>query len=261
MTPRPASKTHRFLETLGLMALATSWFDVSQPLAWNWSTLSLGIHVVAALIAVSALVHRPLRKAAWVAFVVAGMVSLVASGASLGGPLLVLCGVYLIFDSQWPGRWSPVVSWFLVALVLAAQGVALLGSLDLVVALGHWLVVDILLVTLALTFRHEVFVGTDDRRPVVHLADFGLSARETQIVRCLWDGYSVKEIAHELDLAHGTVRTYLTQLYRKLRVEGLRELTLLGHTHRIEFAPADADADADADRKKKMPRRRVKTEL
>jgi LuxR family maltose regulon positive regulatory protein len=53
---------------------------------------------------------------------------------------------------------------------------------------------------------------TPDHNPV------GLSPRETEILRLIADGYSNKEIAGEIGLAEGTIKTYRKRLYQKLEV-------------------------------------------
>jgi len=59
------------------------------------------------------------------------------------------------------------------------------------------------------------------------MADDGaLSPREQQVWALLAQGLSNKEIANQLGLAVGTVKTYLHRLYRKLRVSSRVEAAL-----------------------------------
>ncbi len=52
----------------------------------------------------------------------------------------------------------------------------------------------------------------------------GLSRREAEIVRLVFDDLSEPEIARRLDLAPSTIHTYLGRLYRKLGVKSRGEL-------------------------------------
>ena len=54
-----------------------------------------------------------------------------------------------------------------------------------------------------------------------------LSPRETDVVRMVAKGLRNKEIAKELSITEGTVKSYLHSIYEKLEVKGRVELTLL----------------------------------
>jgi DNA-binding CsgD family transcriptional regulator len=54
--------------------------------------------------------------------------------------------------------------------------------------------------------------------------EFGLSARERQIVDLLLEGYQYKEIAWKLSIRLPTVRTHLQRVYRKTGVHAKHEL-------------------------------------
>jgi DNA-binding NarL/FixJ family response regulator len=53
-----------------------------------------------------------------------------------------------------------------------------------------------------------------------------LSAREQQIVKCLLEAKSNKEIARTLGLSEKTVKHYMTNLMTKLRVKSRLEVVL-----------------------------------
>lgn len=55
-------------------------------------------------------------------------------------------------------------------------------------------------------------------------ADFGLSARETDVLWLLLDGKTRPEITESLDISPGTVNTYCSRIYKKTNVKGLAEL-------------------------------------
>ena len=55
-------------------------------------------------------------------------------------------------------------------------------------------------------------------------AVLGLSARESGVVRAVFDGASEKRIAERFGLSPHTVHTYLWRIYRKLQVQSREEL-------------------------------------
>lgn len=55
-----------------------------------------------------------------------------------------------------------------------------------------------------------------------------LSRREAQLVSLLAQGYKNKEIAYTLGISEGTIKVYLSKLYRKLGVKDRYELALYG---------------------------------
>ncbi len=67
--------------------------------------------------------------------------------------------------------------------------------------------------------RWNQLVGTESR-PAVHDR---LSTREVEIVRLLRRGYTNSRISQELFLSPNTVKTHLSNLYRKLGVANRRE--------------------------------------
>jgi DNA-binding NarL/FixJ family response regulator len=56
------------------------------------------------------------------------------------------------------------------------------------------------------------------------LEDAGLGPREQQVLKCLVDGLSYKEIAGELGITSNTVGTYVRRIYEKLHVRSRREI-------------------------------------
>lgn len=53
--------------------------------------------------------------------------------------------------------------------------------------------------------------------------DLQLSKREHQVLACLVDGMSYKQVAYELEISIDTVRTHIRRLYGKLRVHSVAE--------------------------------------
>jgi len=67
-----------------------------------------------------------------------------------------------------------------------------------------------------------------------------LSAREVQIVECLLQAKSNKEIARSLDLSEKTIKHYMTNLMNKLKVKSRLEVVLAA-----QALHASAEADPD----------------
>jgi len=74
--------------------------------------------------------------------------------------------------------------------------------------------------TVALT---EIFSEAEWAELVEELS---LSARQEQVVRCLFSGYSDKQIAWELNVSVATVRTHMARLFSRLGVQDRTELVL-----------------------------------
>ena len=55
------------------------------------------------------------------------------------------------------------------------------------------------------------------------LVEFGLSGREMEVLAALADGLAYKQIASELQMGMGTVRTHIRHLYKKLGVHSRTE--------------------------------------
>jgi DNA-binding NarL/FixJ family response regulator len=70
-----------------------------------------------------------------------------------------------------------------------------------------------------------------------------LSTRELQIVECLLQAKSNKEIARMLDLSEKTIKHYMTNLMNKLKVKSRLEVVLAAQALRGEV-PAGEDQDA-----------------
>jgi len=58
--------------------------------------------------------------------------------------------------------------------------------------------------------------------------DWQLTRREVDVLACLMEGKSNREIATELDLSPSTVKAHLTALYRKLGVSSRMQASLMG---------------------------------
>lgn len=74
------------------------------------------------------------------------------------------------------------------------------------------------------TSRQEV--ARLDRRST-RTNEFGLTARQLEVLQCIADGMSNKEIADKLNLAEGTVKIHVASTYQTLRVNNRMEAVRL----------------------------------
>ncbi|MBX2929335.1 MAG: response regulator transcription factor [Saprospiraceae bacterium] len=58
-------------------------------------------------------------------------------------------------------------------------------------------------------------------------ADFGLSAREMDVLKCLGKGMTYKEIAADLNISIDTVRSHIRHIYEKLQARSKSEAILI----------------------------------
>lgn len=67
--------------------------------------------------------------------------------------------------------------------------------------------------------------GTSDRKDKrsLNTNEYGLTARQMQVLRHLAEGLSNKQIAHAVDLAEGTVKIHVAAVYQILRVNSRME--------------------------------------
>lgn len=56
--------------------------------------------------------------------------------------------------------------------------------------------------------------------------EFGLTARQLQVVKLLWEGRSYKQIAFELGLSYATVKTYMYGIGKDLGLSGMVAVAL-----------------------------------
>lgn len=74
----------------------------------------------------------------------------------------------------------------------------------------------------------------EEQRPHISFADFGLSARETDVAWLLLDGKTRIEISDMLGLSIGTVNTYCSRIYKKTGSNSVGELSRLMRTGQTE---------------------------
>lgn len=234
MWPRSSnSKTHRFLEVLAFLLLLRAVTDSVAQGAWSTPFWFCGIGVILVGLA---LAIRSLRHVAWLTIFASGLGSLVLRLPQPDGIPLILIGAFLIFDSGWIRQHRVAKTVGIGLLILGAQALTLVvqpgtGVTDLL----YWGLVDALLAVLALTFREELFGPMIDDRPSLCVENLGLTPRELQIIHLVWGGETPKQIAGFLDISDGSVRMNLSRIYAKVGVPGLRELSQLVHTHRVQW--------------------------
>jgi DNA-binding NarL/FixJ family response regulator len=76
-----------------------------------------------------------------------------------------------------------------------------------------------------------------------------LSKREEQVVSCVAQGLTNREIARQLNLSEHTVKNYLFRIFDKLGISGRVELVLYALSHREEPASGNGSATASGRRK------------
>jgi DNA-binding NarL/FixJ family response regulator len=81
-----------------------------------------------------------------------------------------------------------------------------------------------------------------------------LSKREEQVVACVAEGLTNREIAKHLDLSEHTVKNYLFRIFDKLGISGRVELVLYALSHR-EAAEAENSGASPAHTSRKTPAR------
>ncbi len=67
-------------------------------------------------------------------------------------------------------------------------------------------------------------------------ASLGLSPRELQLVQHIFEGNTLSDIAQDMQLALGTVKTYAQRVYHKLEISSQRELAMAVMTAYGELA-------------------------
>jgi DNA-binding NarL/FixJ family response regulator len=84
-----------------------------------------------------------------------------------------------------------------------------------------------------------------------HMEHTPLSARESDVVRCVAEGLTNREIAHRLKLTEHTVKNYLFRIFDKLGVSSRVEVVLyeLGNTDSHGPGPANARKNSGNPRK------------
>lgn len=78
----------------------------------------------------------------------------------------------------------------------------------------------------------QVLQGFMPRRAPDHM-NFGLSAREMEVVEAITAGYSNREIAQKLGLSEQTVKHHVTNIFDKLGLSNRMELVLFAVSHHL----------------------------
>jgi len=63
-----------------------------------------------------------------------------------------------------------------------------------------------------------LFTRTISRPAASKESDYGLTERETQVLKCIAEGLSNRDISSKLFLSEGTVKNYISNIYSKLNV-------------------------------------------
>jgi DNA-binding NarL/FixJ family response regulator len=106
------------------------------------------------------------------------------------------------------------------------SGKVMLSALRMVLDGGIYLPPQLLQQTMA-----GMEQGPKDKR-TRRTNEFGLTVRQVEVLRCLANGMSNKDIANEMDLAEGTVKIHVAAVYQVLhvnsRLEAVRAAQRLG---------------------------------
>lgn len=95
-------------------------------------------------------------------------------------------------------------------------------------------------------FSSKLMTGFRNRsRREKELRSSKLSAREIQIVECLFEAKSNKEIARALGLSEKTVKHYMTNLMNKLKVKSRLEVVVAAQAMRGQLGDASLPDDQD----------------
>lgn len=122
------------------------------------------------------------------------------------------------------------------ALQLGARGIVLKESAT-----------ELIVESIRSVMQGQYWVGRENVSDVVHLLNrllpragakesrknFGLTAREMEVVTAIVAGYSNREIAHKLTLSEQTVKHHITNIFDKLGVSNRMELTLFAVSHHL----------------------------
>ena len=84
---------------------------------------------------------------------------------------------------------------------------------------------------LATVARGETWIQRELMNDLLEVKRVRLSRRELQLLCLVSEGLGNKQIAYQLDLNEGTVKVYLSKLFRKLEVRDRFELALFGLKH------------------------------
>jgi DNA-binding NarL/FixJ family response regulator len=77
-------------------------------------------------------------------------------------------------------------------------------------------------------------LAIDGKTPRQQKADFGLTARERQIVSAVVNAYQNKEIAEKFAISEKTVKHHLTNIFNKVGVSNRLELALFAVHHHLD---------------------------
>lgn len=67
-----------------------------------------------------------------------------------------------------------------------------------------------------------------------YIQDYGLTARETDVVRLIFDGMTNDQMADELNISHYTIQKHISNIYKKLNINSKSQLFRLeSEEHRV----------------------------
>jgi DNA-binding NarL/FixJ family response regulator len=96
-----------------------------------------------------------------------------------------------------------------------------------------------LLGALHLVFAGNIYVPPQMFRHLSNAEEYRLTKRQIEILGCLSDGLSNKEIAEKFELAEGTVKVHVAAVYQALRVKSRKEAAGLAAQLGLVTQPRD----------------------
>lgn len=155
----------------------------------------------------------------WVSFSLSELIVYLSFYATL---LLMFYISKQAFDKKPYLRWVLIFSCFLGIM----ESTAYFTTYDKDLVLGYWeyrnLAFDVIKIILSISFIKRLSLQPVTKS--LNLDDYNLTARQNEILLCLLEGDSNKEIAEKLFITEGTVKTHIYNIFRKTEVSNRSQL-------------------------------------
>lgn len=160
------------------------------------------------------------------------------------GLSIFVCGIILLYKGGYLERRRVIKTVVLLVYLYAWLTVgAIRLSLHRTFSFGPLFFMTAFLAFLYLVFKEQVVVYLKEKKPVLSLAEKGLSEAEAAYVRAAAKGLSPKEMAAEFGVTESTIRNTMSRAYKKLGVADRAGLAALLASHELEgeaSEPAEA---------------------
>lgn len=160
---------------------------------------------------------------------------LIQTPLSVYGLGIFISGVILLYKGGYLERRRAVKLALLIVYLYAILFFAALGKSPYsTYALGPLFFTTAFLAFLYLVFKEQVVVYLKEKKPILSLAEKGLSEAEAAYVRAAAKGLSPKEMAAEFGVTESTIRNTMSRAYKKLGVADKAGLAALLASHELE---------------------------